>query len=35
MANAADLMLPELSDVSHRLANLFDELRGLQRDSRS
>jgi len=35
MASAADLMLPELADVSHRLANLFDELRTLQRDGRS
>jgi len=34
MADAADLMLPELSDVSHRLANLFDELRAMQRDGR-
>ena len=35
MAEDADLMLPELSDASHRLANLFDELRALQRDKRS
>ena len=32
MAEDADLMLPELSDASHRLANLFDELRSLQRE---
>jgi hypothetical protein len=34
MASAADLMLPELADTSHRLASLFDELRTLQRDNR-
>ena len=33
LASSADLMLPELSDQSHRLANLFDELRSAQRDS--
>mgnify|MGYP000011041301 FL=1 len=32
MADAADLMLPELADVSHHLANLFDDLRTLQRE---
>lgn len=31
MAAAADLMLPELADQSHRLAGLFDELRDCQR----
>ena len=35
MADAADLMLPQLADESHRLANLFDELRALQRERRS
>ena len=34
MADAADLMLPELADESHRLASLFDELRARQRDNR-
>jgi hypothetical protein len=34
MADAADLMLPQLADESHRLANLFDELRAVQRDRR-
>ena len=34
MAEDADLMLPELSDASHRLANLFDALRSLQREKR-
>lgn len=30
MADSADLMLPELADQSHRLANLLDELRSEQ-----
>ena len=32
MADDADLLLPELSDESHRLANIFDELRAIQRE---
>ena len=35
MADAADLMLPELTDQSHRLANLLDELRAMQRDAQA
>jgi hypothetical protein len=35
MADAADLMLPELADISHQLASLFDELRTLQREKRT
>ena len=31
MADAADLMLPELAEKSFQLASLFDELRELQR----
>ena len=34
MAEDADLILPELSDASHRLANLFDELRTIPRERR-
>ena len=34
MGEDADLLLPELSDESHRLASLFDELRALQRERR-
>lgn len=35
MADSADLMLPELTDQSHRLASLFDELRSIQREKRT
>lgn len=34
MADSADLMLPELADISHQLAELFDDLRSLQRERR-
>ena len=34
LAEDADLMLPDLADASHLLANLFDELRELQRTRR-
>ena len=35
MADSADLMLPELTDQSHRLASLFDELRAMQRAAKN